>query len=405
MKNLLLKITILILTLCLSSFILACDDPQEDEVQVTGTYRYRVATGTREVEKDGQTETESYKYYIITGFEVSSEDALKMAEGDFSSVEDYRKITIPSNGTDLPNGKDYPIEEISAGAFTNQIIFTEIVVGDNIKKIGEGAFAGCTNLQKLTLPFIGEKIDAVNNARVFGHVFGSSATNEGNTEVKAFINERKNDSGETILGETEVTFKVPTSLKTVDLSNSKIESISECAFYNMSTLNSVILPETVKAIDSHAFYGCIALKSFDLNKVEVIDQFAFADCLGLNSVDFKGVKTIKLGAFKGCTSLGVKKFVNDEESLTIKLPETVEVIGKKVFEGCTSIKYINLKGSKVNVIDNSAFSGCTSLVKIIINDNTAIRTSAFKGCAKLVKEGVVGTYTAEEKAFDFEDKE
>lgn len=425
MKNLLFKIAALMLAVSLSLLVFGCGDGDTDDtVQKTGEYKYRIATGTRDVvdengevvlDEDGNATQESYKYYVITGYQVSSDDALKMAGGDYSTVEKFRKMEVPKTGKDLGEDNDYPVEEIEAGAFTNQIIFTEITVGNNIKTIGEGAFAGCTNLKKLVLPFIGSSIDATGSARVFGHVFGASSTSEENVEVTAKLTERKDETGASILTESTVTFKVPSSLEEVSLENSTIENVSECAFYGMSMLKKVVLPETVEEIDSHAFYGCSSLTSFDLKNVKTIYESGFASCTSLKEVNFSSVEVIKMSAFEGCTSLGTKRFVDEttegaEELLTIKLPSTVKEIGKSAFKGCSSVKYFDIKGTSITVIENSVFASCLALKKITINDDTVIRSGAFTNCTELAIDtnsdnkkdsyNVVGTYTSEIGAFD-----
>ena len=85
-----------------------------------------------------------------------------------------------------------------------------------------------------------------------------------------------------------------------------------------------------------------------------------------------GMKEIGDGAFNGCTSL---KAVN--------LPDSVKEIGDGAFNGCTSLKTVNLPDS-VKEIGNSAFKGCTSLKKIAVPDSvTEIGSKAFNGCRKL----------------------
>lgn len=423
MKNLLLKLTVLVLALTMAMGLVACGDKETDDAQVTGTFKYRLASEIREKlddngevvkDEDGEPVMETYKYYVITGFEVSSEDALKMAEGDFSTVGKYRVLAkekaedgsntaFPKTGRDLGENNDYPVEEIEGGAFTNQVIFKEIYVGDNIKKIGEGAFAGCTNLEKITLPFVGEEVGATNSARVFGHIFGASATGDNNVTVTAKVHERKDDAGSSILSETDVTFTVPQSLKTVDLSSSNMESVSECAFYGMSMIKSVVLPSTVKEVESHAFYGCSSLVSFDLGNIETVYEYAFSGCSSLNTIDFKNVKTIKAGAFEGCSNLFKKMLNFGNDSGILKLPASVISIGKNAFSGCSSITKLDLSETAVLVIEEGAFKNITELKEVVLKDGTKVRTGAFIGCTELKEENVKGSYVNEPMAFDFID--
>ncbi len=423
MKNLLLKLTVLVLALTMAMGLVACGDKTEEETQVTGTFKYRLASELREVvdengevklDEDGEAIMETHKYYVITGYEVSSEDALKMAEGDFSTVEQYRVLSkekndgdkctlFPRTGKDLGEDNDYPVEEIEGGAFTNQIILKEVYVGDNIKKIGEGAFAGCTNLEKLSLPFLGESEDSVNSARVFGHLFGASASGDGNVAVTSKIHERKDDTGASILNEAEVSFSVPASIKTVDLSRTTMTSVSECAFYGMSMIKSVILPSTVVSVDSHAFFGCTSLVSFDLGNIETLEQYAFSGCTSLNSVDFKNVKVIKENAFESCVNLFKKKLNFENNGGILTLPASVEFLGARAFLGCEGIVKIDLSATKITTIYQGAFEGLIELKELKVKDGTLIKTGAFAACEELKADKITGSYTSEPKAFAFDD--
>ncbi len=427
MKNLLLKLTVLVLAFTMAMGLVACGDKEEAEEQVTGTFKYRLASEIRESvdengevkkDEDGEPIMETHKYYVITGYEVSSEDALKMAEGDYSTVENFRVLSkekaegdkcvlFPRTGKDLGENNDYPVEEIEGGAFTNQVILKEVYVGDNIKKIGEGAFAGCTNLEKLSLPFLGESVDAVNSARVFGHIFGASATGDGNVSVTAKIHERKDDAGSSILNETEVTFSVPASIKTVDLSRAEMTSVSECAFYNMSMIKSVVLPSSVKEVESHAFFGCTGIVTFDLQNIETLYEYAFSGCTLLNSVNFSNVKVIKSNAFEGCVNLFKKKLnfdSNDTISGSLVLPATLNTLNKNAFSGCTGITKIDLSATQVTVIESGVFANLTELKEVKLKDGTLVKTGAFTGCEALEKDGVLGTDIKKEPgAFDFID--
>ena len=85
-----------------------------------------------------------------------------------------------------------------------------------------------------------------------------------------------------------------------------------------------------------------------------------------------GTKSIYHGAFKGNTSLEI-----------IHLPNTVEVIEKGAFSGCTRLYKVNLNDG-LTTISEQAFYDCTSLDSINIPKTVlSIKSSAFNGCAKL----------------------
>ena len=58
-------------------------------------------------------------------------------------------VKIPT--TVKVNGKKVKVTSIKANAFKNNKKIKEIVIGKNIKTIGQGAFDGCKNLKKITI--------------------------------------------------------------------------------------------------------------------------------------------------------------------------------------------------------------------------------------------------------------
>lgn len=366
MSKFLRTLTTLILALTISVFFVACNDNGAsggDEVE-TGEILFEIATGTRETE-DGE---EEYDYYKITGYTVNSEDALKMARGDFSSVtKEMRNIVIPNEY------KGLPVEEIEATAFAEMPIIESVTFKEdtNIKTIGLGAFSGCYWLKEIiNLPFIGKSADAVSGERVFGHIFGSSTTTEmGIVEVAAKV-KHEDES-------TTVAFKVPSILSKVTVLAS---NIPECAFYGFSMLETVVV-NNATVIGEDAFNGCTKLSSIALPKAERILDGAFSGCTSLKRVDFEGNEVLTYigdDAFNGCSYLGYNYVSDIESDLIVKLPASVNYIGANAFKDCSLLKYIEL-GAGVTTLRTGAFSGCVELKKVYTKSVIEFMTSSFAG--------------------------
>ena len=70
-----------------------------------------------------------------------------------------------------------------------------------------------------------------------------------------------------------------THLKTLHLYEGKtIVSIGENAFQNNS-VESILLPNTVKTIEDKAFYNLTSLKTIIANGVETVGRYAFMYCI------------------------------------------------------------------------------------------------------------------------------
>ncbi len=84
------------------------------------------------------------------------------------------------------------------------------------------------------------------------------------------------------------------------------------------------------------------------------------------------VREVAEGAFAGCARLA-----------SVRLPDTVEVIGDKAFEGCSGIKEMTIPRGTVSV-RGGAFSGCSGLEAVKMPDSPKrVGRHAFDGCSSL----------------------
>ena len=80
------------------------------------------------------------------------------------------------------------------------------------------------------------------------------------------------------------------SLESVVIPDS-VTSIGYAAFCGCSSLTSVIIGDNVTSIDERAFYGCSSLTSVTIgDSVTSIEYYAFYNCSNLTSVTFEDIK-------------------------------------------------------------------------------------------------------------------
>ena len=364
MSKLLKLLLSIVLALCLSVAFVGCDDSDDGDNVVTGEFVYELVESEEEGEAD---------YYKITGYTVSSDDALKMAEGDFSGIKEaHRKIKIPA--TYAEDGEEkLEVKEIGSMAFADQIILTSVdFTGSNIETIGVGAFSGCTSLEEIiNLPFIGKDEKAIGEERVLGHLFSSVSTSEKNTSVTAKVY--------SAVEEADVSFTVPTSLKKV---TTTATIIPECAFYGLTMLETVEFANAT-SIGKSAFNGCTGIIYLNLPAVEYLYDGAFEDCSALQEVDFgQSLKYVGDGAFLNCSRLGYNFVSDDETILTVTIPNTVTYLGEKAFSGCTTLRYVVL-GENVATLYTGTFADCIELKKVkTLASAVEFKASVFAGCEK-----------------------
>lgn len=135
---------------------------------------------------------------------------------------------------------------------------------------------------------------------------------------------------------------------------------------------------TVVAIADGAFYGLSNIKSVTLpNTVTTIGANAFAGCRGLVSVSIPAsITSLGVNAFYNCEKLTTVTFTNTEAAALTAIP-------KSAFNGCVALNSINLPAT-VTVVDSAAFFNCASLTDVILPAALErVGMQAFQNCAKL----------------------
>ena len=214
-----------------------------------------------------------------------------------------------------------------------------------------------------------------------------------------------NDIEYQVIGINYNAFKDNTRLKKVTIPES-IESLSS-TFWGCSGLTEVILPNSLKSIDSYAFYSCSSLESINLpNQLETIGASAFSDCVSLKEIIIpQSVININGSIFQSCPSLssiqveeGNLKYdsrdncnaIIDKETLCLIsgckntiIPAVIKSIAGLAFNGCTKLQSISIPESVID-IGYAAFAGCTSLNSIKLPSGiTTIEEQLFRDCSSL----------------------
>ena len=146
------------------------------------------------------------------------------------------------------------------------------------------------------------------------------------------------------------------------------------AFAGKVNVVSILLPNSLKAIDSYAFESCSDLKEITIPPSDTsIGISAFSACSSLTKVTIpSSVKRIMGYAFYSCKSL-----------TSITIPSSVSILSESSFQRCTNLTSIIIPSSVTN-IECASFAGCTSLSSITIPSSVSkIDSYAFSDCTSL----------------------
>lgn len=153
-----------------------------------------------------------------------------------------------------------------------------------------------------------------------------------------------------------------------------VTSVSQRAFYGLSNLMEVSLPDSLEILETEAFRGCKNLEEITIpDNVVAINASTFEGCSKLTKVTLgSGIEYINKRAFFGCGNLA-----------EINIPDSVTAISEEAFYECKSITSLNLSGD-IKSIGKSAFKDCTGLTEVNISDSLiVIGDYAFMSCKSL----------------------
>ena len=313
---------------------------------------------------------------------------------------------------------------------------TDITLPAGMTSIGIDVFYGCASLKELELP---EGLTSLTSALFYGSgleslsipascteidpgvIRGASALQylsvaAGNPAWQSIDNCLYNKAG-TLLSYVPESQITDGSFTVAD----GVTRIGENVFSGMTSLHTILLPDTLLEIDcgvfenadrlvsveggsglrfirDRAFYGCTSLESMPLcENLQQIEGNAFYGCSSLKKMIFpEGLTEIGNSAFAECSalqeallpeSLSVLEnqvFLNCSSLRAVSLPAGLARMGYGVFDGCTALADMRMPESftELTELNYETFRQCSSLTEITIPFGiTLIGDEAFSGCA------------------------
>jgi hypothetical protein len=176
-----------------------------------------------------------------------------------------------------------------------------------------------------------------------------------------------------------------TGLKNKNLTNLVIPSeingeavvrIRSHAFLNLDNIQSIVIPDTVTAIEYEAIKACPNLESLTI-PASVTNLRDVVDCPKLKYLTI-GIEKVNGATFRSCKAIeritvleGAKEISGFHYFSSLReviLPESMQVIAKNAFTYCINLQKINIPDG-VEEIGSEAFAHCNNLTRCTISDS------------------------------------
>ncbi|MBR2372555.1 MAG: leucine-rich repeat protein, partial [Clostridia bacterium] len=320
-----------------------------------------------------------------------------------------------------------PVVAIDANAFANNVDITSVAFDGSFTNFSEKMFAGCTNLQKLTISsawagplytLFGDSIDSVPSSLVDIEY----ATNSVTINPTMWQSKVANHNVSLTLANDVATIPADQFSNCDGLTHvvvpQGVTRIGEYAFEYCSSLTSVVISSSVTSIGEYIFHACYDLTICCLSTSKPRGWHRYWDGTNNGSnviiywgiiefvIDSQGINylinntDVKVLQYNGSqveivipdkiegyavTKIDENVFKNNTTITSITIPASVKNIGDGAFYKCNNLAKVTFgETSQLETIGASAFYGCDSLINIVIPSSvTSIGTAAFHDCSNL----------------------
>ena len=306
----------------------------------------------------------------------------------YTLINNNTEYAITSAGTctdsftieDVYRGK--PVTEIANSAFRASKV-KNIVVGNNVRSIGDEAFYNCPDLETIVIP--------------------ESVTYIGSGAFSSCLSLKEITFPENVVSVGANTFSYCRALEKVVLGDS-VTQIGEAAFVGCNSLKSIDLPESLLVIYNHAFSECSALESITFgSQLILLDERAFYRCGNLSEIKFAEKSSlVQIASYvfaecpkltqvvlpEGLVSLGIGAFNACTELSDVTMPQSLTTVGSGVFNG-TKVFNDSLTDDGGNIV-------CGDNWIVAVVNSAEITELSWSGVEKpaadatFIREGTVG---------------
>ncbi len=333
---------------------------------------------------DGLETIEDYAFYCCSALEsIVIPDSVT----DLGGFAFYRCTSLVS--ANIPAG----VTELKMHLFFGCTKLNSITsIPESVTKIGDSVFSGCSSITEITLPkglqeigyYVFENCSSLSDIKI-------DESNENYTTVDGVLyNKDKTLLIAYPIGNERTSFATPSTLTDMRSSlfaysqNLKKVTLNEglkrlpTSTFNSSKITDINIPASLNEIGSFAFKDCYDLQTVAIaggSNLESISNDAFSECSSLKQIELpEGLKYIYSRAFQYCSKLS-----------KVNIPTSVTKIGSSAFYNSAvldntiainGIKYMDgwLVWSKTGITEAQVYDGTKGIADAGLGNNTALTT-------------------------------
>ena len=299
-----------------------------------------------------------YNNYYSDGQSGWQERSKYLGESGLTTHNVY-KLILPDKITEIPADEFINEETVLHGLPCQYKNLGSIVLTKNIKKIGERAFAYCSNLKEIIIPddcviteICEDAFLECNSLITFN--FTKNLIEIGN-DAFSLCGFKEVNLPDSIINIDSGAFSGCVNLKKIKMPKN-LTKISKNLFLGDTSLSSIEIPQNVTYYGEECFMGCTSLRDFTLrNNVKFVGKDAFAFCPDIRLNCYYNQYWDGIYATKGFSSSQV--YCINVDNLMTEIPDYK-------FENFKSLRKVTFYKAGTSVIKNigvGAFRGCTSL--------------------------------------------
>lgn len=229
---------------------------------------------------------------------------------------------------------DKPVTTVAPYAFKNCKSLESITFSENIIDVPANAFYSCAQLNEIKV--------ADGNAKYKG---------EGNCLIEIATNKVILGAGSSV---------IPNS----------VTAIEEHAFYGRDKLVSVVIPSSVTTVSEKAYYKCTSIDTITVSADNTVYKSKNSSDIECNCLIEKSTNKVILtcrwsNVPNDVSAYGEYAYASNPEVVSVVIPEGTTEISGDMLKGCSKIESVTIPAS-VTSISGFAFKDCPKLADVTI---------------------------------------